>query len=152
MTGDSLDDSDRRLIDRLQDGLPIVDEPFAAVGAELGLDEAEVLTRLRALLDRGVLTRFGPLFDAERLGGGLTLAALGAPDDEFERLAGLVNRHPEVAHNYQRGHALNMWFVVATETRRRLEEVLREISTETGRTVYSMPKQTEYRLELRFKA
>jgi len=148
----TLDDADRRLIDRLQDGLPLVEEPFAAVGAELGLAEDEVLDRLRSLLAAGVLTRFGPLFDAEKLGGGLTLAALSAPEDGFDRMAEQVNHHPEVAHNYRRGHALNMWFVVATETPERLDAVLGEIAAETGCTVHSLPKLTEYRLELRFKA
>ena len=147
-----LDEADRRLIDRMQDGLPLVNRPFAAVGDELGLAEDEVLGRLRGLLERGVLTRFGPLFDAEKLGGGLTLAALSAPEDGFDAVAAQVNRHPEVAHNYRRAHALNMWFVVATETPERLDAVLREIAAETGREVYSLPKLAEYRLELRFKA
>ncbi|MEI6559212.1 MAG: Lrp/AsnC family transcriptional regulator [Rhodospirillaceae bacterium] len=150
--GAVLAEADRRLIDRLQDGLPIVDRPFAAVGAELGLAEAEVLDRLRALLERGVLSRFGPLFDAARLGGALTLAALHAPEAEFERLADLVNRHAEVAHNYRRDHELNMWFVVATGEPGRLEAVIAEIAAETGQAVLNLPKLAEYRLDLRFKA
>ena len=118
------DEVDRLLINRLQDGLPLVDRPFKTVGVELGLGEDEVLSRLRSLLERGILTRFGPLFDAERLGGGLTLAALHADEHEFEQVAELVNGYPEVAHNYRREHTLNMWFVVATERPERLDAVI----------------------------
>ncbi len=146
------DEVDRLLINRLQDGLPLVDRPFKTVGVELGLGEDEVLSRLRSLLERGILTRFGPLFDAERLGGGLTLAALHADEHEFEQVAELVNGYPEVAHNYRREHTLNMWFVVATERPERLDAVIHEIEAATGLKVYSLPKLAEYRLELRFKA
>ncbi|HRD86105.1 MAG TPA: Lrp/AsnC family transcriptional regulator, partial [Rubrivivax sp.] len=70
---------DRRLIARLHGGLPLVDQPFAAVGAELGLPEQQVIERLQRLLDDGVLTRFGPLFQIERAGGQFVLAAMAVP-------------------------------------------------------------------------
>ena len=37
---------DARLIDRLHGGFPLVDRPFAAVGAELGWSEECVIERL----------------------------------------------------------------------------------------------------------
>ena len=147
-----LTERDRALINRLQDGIPIAERPFAAVAAELGMGEEAVVERLRALLDGGVLTRFGPLFNAERMGGGLTLAALSAPPDDFERVAAAVNAFPEVAHNYARDHALNMWFVVATGTPERVPAVLDAIAAATGLAVHAFPKEAEYFLDLRFDA
>jgi DNA-binding Lrp family transcriptional regulator len=82
----------------------------------LGFDEAEVLRRLDSLLERRVLTRFGPMFQIERAGGAFVLAAMRVPEADFERVAGQVNAFPEVAHNYRREHELNMWFVLATAT------------------------------------
>ena len=111
-----LGDTDARLVDHLHGGFPLVDRPFAAVGATLGLSEDEVIERLRRLLAQGVLTRFGPLFQIERAGGRFVLAAIAVPEARFADVAALVNGWPEVAHNYRREHALNMWFVVATET------------------------------------
>ncbi len=141
--------TDARLIDRLHGGFPLVDRPFAAVGAELGLSEDEVLERLRVLLAGGLLTRFGPLFQIERAGGRFVLAALEVPEDRFEAVAAQVNAHPEVAHNYRREHAFNMWFVVAAETPARAAEVLAEIEAETGLPVAAFPKEREYRVELK---
>ncbi|HYG85253.1 MAG TPA: AsnC family transcriptional regulator [Azospirillum sp.] len=147
-----LDATDRALLNRLQDGIPLTDRPFAAVGAELGLSEDEVLVRVAAMKDAGVLSRFGPMFHAERMGGGLTLAAMAVPAADYERVTEQVNAFPEVAHNYAREHALNMWFVVATETPERVAEVCAAIEERTGLPVYPFPKLAEYYLNLRFKA
>ncbi|PWC40837.1 protein nirG [Azospirillum sp. TSO22-1] len=147
-----MDATDRALLNRLQDGIPLVDRPFAAVGEELGLSEDAVLARVAAMKGAGVLSRFGPMFHAERMGGGLTLAAMAVPAEDFDRVAGQVNAFPEVAHNYAREHALNMWFVVATETPERVAAVCAAIEERTGLPVYPFPKLAEYYLNLRFKA
>ena len=145
-----MDDIDRRLIDRLQDGFPLDDRPFQVVAAELGLDEDDVIHRVRRLRETGVLTRFGPLFHAERMGGALLLAAMKVPAEDFERVAMLVNELPEVAHNYARDHAFSMWFVLATETPNGIDAAIAEIERRTGLTVHPMPKLAEYFVGLRF--
>lgn len=143
-----LDSHDRRIINRLQNGLPLAERPFALVGAELGLEETDVLDRIARLREDGVLTRFGPMYNAERLGGGLTLAALAVPEADFERVTEQVNAFAEVAHNYRREHELNMWFVLATETPERVGEVIEEIEAVTGLTVFNMPKEQEFHVRL----
>ena len=71
-----LDELDRRIINALQGGFPISDEPYREVADSLGTTEAELLARLQRMLDTKVLTRFGPMFQIERLGGRFVLAAL----------------------------------------------------------------------------
>ncbi|MES0326853.1 MAG: Lrp/AsnC family transcriptional regulator, partial [Gammaproteobacteria bacterium] len=63
-----------------------------------------------------------------------------------------VNAFPEVAHNYQRDHEMNMWFVLATETQQELNNTLNAIEDTTGIPVYNMPKQKEFFVGLHFKA
>ena len=147
-----IDDVDKRLIDRLQAGIPITPSPFDAIAGELDLDEAEVIHRVQHLLDGKILSRFGPMYDAVRLGGGLTLAAMAVPEERFDEVTELVNAHAEVAHNYRRDHRLNMWFVLATERPEQIETVLRSIQAETGLAVLDLPKEEEYFLDLRLKA
>jgi DNA-binding Lrp family transcriptional regulator len=141
--------ADWRAFDRLQDGLPIDAEPFAAVAEDLQLSTGELLELIRGWLDDGILTRFGPLFDAEKLGGAVRLCAMTVPGDDFERIAGIVNAHPEVAHNYERLHTLNMWFVLASDTPGRLDEVTAEIEAETGLAVLGLPKLKEFFIGLK---
>jgi DNA-binding Lrp family transcriptional regulator len=147
-----MDELDRRLINALQSGFPICDRPYAEAAARLGLDEGDVIARLERLLEDGVLSRFGPMYDAERLGGGLTLAAMAVREDRFDTVAAIVNESPEVAHNYQRDHELNMWFVVATERPERIAQVLSEIAAATGVDVLDLPKTEEYFLKLKLSA
>jgi len=143
-----LDGVDRRLINRLQEGLPLVARPYAAVAEALGIAEGDLLYRLERLRESGMLSRFGPMYHAERLGGGLTLAALAVPEPDFERVVEAVNAFPEVAHNYRREHALNMWFVLATETPARIGEVIAAIEAATGLPVFNMPKEEEFHVRL----
>ncbi len=147
-----MDATDRLIINGLQGGFPITAQPFADVSATLGLDEADLLDRLCALIADGTLSRFGPLYNAEALGGGLTLAAMAVPAARFEEVADIVNGFVEVAHNYERDHELNMWFVVATERPERVGEVLDEIAAATGLNVFDLPKQEEFFLELTLEA
>jgi siroheme decarboxylase len=146
----ALDALDRSIINELQGGFPVCARPYAEVAARLGTDEGELIARLQRLLAEGVLSRFGPMYHAERLGGGLTLAAMQVPEGEFDRVAEQVNAFPEVAHNYAREHALNMWFVLATETPERIAQVIAEIERATGHPVYNMPKLQEFYIGLRF--
>src|SRR5262249_11545808 len=92
----------------------------------------------------GTLSRFGPLWNAEQIGGGVCLAAMAVPADRFEEIAGMVNAHPEIAHNYERDHALNMWFVISADDVRKIEHVMAEIERETGLAVHAMPKAREF--------
>jgi DNA-binding Lrp family transcriptional regulator len=147
-----LDATDRALINALQGGFPLCDEPYRAVGESLGLGEDEVLERLRGLLDRKVLTRFGPMYQVERIGGAFVLAAFKVPEAEYERIAERVNALPEVAHNYRREHVLNMWFVLATETREGIPAAIARIEAVTGLPVFAFPKEREYFVEMKLEA
>ena len=62
------DRKDLALISALQDGLPLVARPYAALGRVAGLGEGEVIERLRALIDGGVIRRFGVIVRHRELG------------------------------------------------------------------------------------
>jgi DNA-binding Lrp family transcriptional regulator len=146
-----MDTIDRLIVNELQIGVPICERPYAEVAARLGISEQVLIDRLQKLLDDGLLSRFGPMYHAERLGGALTLAALKVPAADFAWVTELVNAHPEVAHNYARDHELNMWFVLGTEAPQRIAEVIAMIEQETGLRVYNMPKLEEFYVGLHFE-
>lgn len=140
-----MNDLQRRFINQYQGGYPIVEHPYSTVAANLGTDETILISTIRGLLDEGILSRFGPLYDASSIGGGLTLAAMSVPEGEFDCVVDLINELPEVAHNYRREHTLNMWFVIATETPDLLQNAIAKIGRLTDLPVYNFPKlQTFY--------
>ena len=148
----NLDDIERAIINQWQGGFPVCEQPYLHMANSLGIEEGELLERLQQMQDQGLLTRFGPLYNIEQLGGTFCLAAMQVPDDEFSTVVRQVNAHPEVAHNYRRDHRFNMWFVLATETERDIEETAGLIVAETGYTVYLFPKLQEDFVELKLTA
>lgn len=148
----SLDDIDCAIVNALHGGFPICERPYRQVAQSLGLAEEELIRRLRRMLDEGVLTRFGPMYQVERIGGRFVLAALAVPEQDFERVAEQVNALPQIAHNYRREHRLNMWFVIATETPEGVDAAIAEIERRTGLRVYAFPKLKEFFVELRLAA
>lgn len=147
-----LDSIDRRIINALQGGFPLCDEPYREVAVSLGISEDELLARLDRMLEARVLTRFGPMFQVERIGGRFVLAAMKVPEADFERVAAAVNAFPEVAHNYRRDHAFNMWFVLATERPDGIEAAIAAIEAATGLPVFPFPKEREYFVEMKLRA
>ena len=144
-----MDAIDRAIIDNLQGGFPLCTSPYAQVAQKIGIEESTLLARLQHLLDTRVLTRFGPMFQVERMGGAFVLAALQVPEERFEEVNQAVNALPEVAHNYRREHALNMWFVLATRTPQDIAATIRKIEAATQLTVYAFPKEREYFVEMK---
>ncbi|MBD5539354.1 MAG: AsnC family protein, partial [Desulfovibrio sp.] len=50
--GETLDDTDRRILDIIQTGFPLAPRPYAVLGERLGLAEEEVFRRVRALREK----------------------------------------------------------------------------------------------------
>ena len=150
---DAIDTVDRAIIDGLQGGFPICERPYAQVASGLGITEEQLLGRLRRLLATRVLTRFGPLFQVERMGGAFVLAAMCVPEAGWQRSVEVVNSFPEVAHNYRRESdrncRFNMWFVLATETTDGIPAVIRRIEEASGLPVFSFPKLSESFVEMK---
>ncbi len=146
-----MDPIDRQIIDTLQGGFPLCSAPYAQVAQQLGLTEDDLLQRLQRLLDTKVLTRFGPMFQVERMGGAFVLAAIEVPEDRFEEVTTQVNAFAEVAHNYRREHRLNMWFVLATSTPEGIGATVKAIEEATGLPVFPFPKEKEYFVEMKLQ-
>lgn len=139
-----MDALDRKIINRLQTGFPLTEEPFLDVAEELDIEEKELIKRLSDLLEDKTLSRFGPMYDAQKLGGAFSLVAIRVPEDEYDKVTEIVNSYPEVAHNYKRDHELNMWYVLATDSPEKIDEVNAEIEKKSGLKVFNMPKLDEY--------
>jgi DNA-binding Lrp family transcriptional regulator len=139
----------RRLIDRYQRGLPLNPRPFAEMARACGGTERDVLETLGTLVADGTLSRVGAVIPPGVLGVS-TLAAMAVPEDDLEEVAALVGSYPEVNHNYEREHALNLWFVAAAVDRARLDGVLGEIRRRTGLAVVELPLERAYHIDLGF--
>ena len=138
----------REFINHFQGNLPLEERPFQEIADQLGSTEDNIIAIVNKLKQDKLISRFGPLYDAARIGGGLTLAAMTVPEERYQMVTETVNRYREVAHNYRREHELNMWFVLATEQPEDLHEVISSIEKATGLAVLNFPKQQEFYIGL----
>ena len=148
---------DRAVVNAFQGGFPVTQKPWGPAAAALtdrGIDVTadELQSAVASLDERGVLSRFGALVNAEEIGGTATLVGMATPEDrDFDAVAEEVNDHREVAHNYEREHPeLDMWFVLSVADEDRVPDVLDEIERETGGETYNMPKQEEFHVGAKF--
>ncbi len=144
-----LDDVDAAIVDGFQSGFPIEPRPFRAVGETLGIREDEALSRVEALVERGIVRRFGAVLNPPVIGSS-TLAAVRVPETRFEEVANVINGYRQVNHNYRRDHEWNMWFVVTAGSREIRDRILDEIEERTGCTVLDLPMLTDFYIDLEF--
>lgn len=137
------------LLNDWQRDFPLVPQPFARLGEKVGAGETAVLDALRRLHGRGAISRVGAVVAPRRIGAS-TLAAVAAPADRVEEIAGRISACEEVNHNYRREHRYNLWFVVTTPDPSRLAAVLARIERDTGCPVLSLPLEREYHIDLGF--
>jgi DNA-binding Lrp family transcriptional regulator len=122
-----LDEIDKTIISELQGGFPVSERPFADTAKAIGIHEEALIERLKALLANGVLTRFGPMFNAERIGGAFCLCAMSVDAESLANVIPQINARPEVAHNYERQHMFNIWFVLATEKPEQIDTAIEKL-------------------------
>lgn len=146
----ALSETEKRLLDEYQRGLPLEPRPFARVAEVLGLTEEQVIDCLLRLQQAGVVSRVGPVFRPNRIGVS-TLAALAVPPESLEAVADVVSAFAEVNHNYEREHHYNLWFVATAPDAERLAQVLSAIAAATGLEPLDLPMLEDYFIDLGFR-
>lgn len=146
-----LDDLDRAILNEIQSHFPLVARPFAEMGKKVGASEEEVLARVQAMHDAGIIRRIGANFTSRKLGYTSTLCAARVPPEKLEHFASVVNRYPGVTHNYLRKHRYNVWFTLIAESAGRLAEILDEIRKTSGvEEILSLPAKEIFKIKVDF--
>jgi len=122
-----------KILNALQDGIPVCERPFRELGLSLGISERELISAVEKLVGSGFIRRIGPIFDAARLGYKSALAALYAPPERVDEVAASICAFTEVTHNYLRDdEKFNVWFTVTAPDEERINSVITGISAQTG--------------------
>ena len=138
-----------RLLNEWQRGFPLSNRPFALIGQALNATENEVIDACANLAERGAISRIGGVW-APGVGGAALLCAMAVPPERLDAVAALVSAHPGVNHNYEREHALNLWFVTTGNDRDEVESALAAIESEANLCVLRMRMVRAYRIDLGF--
>jgi DNA-binding Lrp family transcriptional regulator len=133
-----MDAVDRRLVEATQGGLPLVPEPYRAVGEAIGLEGDEVERRLRRLLSDGVVRRIGLVPNHYALGYRANgMAVWDVADDQVGELGRRVGALEFVTHCYRRPRRLPQWpynlfSMVHGKSRQEVEEKVARIARLLG--------------------
>lgn len=149
----TLDDTDRRLLNLVQEEFPLASEPFAALGLRLGIDAIEAMDRIESLKADGIVGYIGPVFDPRALGYQTTLVAMRVAEHRLEEAARIIGQHPGIGHGYLREHRLNLWFTLALPLlSNRDSEVQRLASVISAEAVFDLPALKLFKLRAYFDA
>ena len=147
-----MDDTDKKLLNLIQEDFPITAAPFAEVADRLGIGELEVRERVGRLKEEGIIRRIGAVFDLRKLGFTSTLCAARVPEDKVRPFVSVVNACPGVTHNYRREHDYNIWFTLIVPGEEELAATLAEIKQKTGiDDILSLRAVRTFKINARFE-
>ena len=145
-----LTDLHKRLLNDFQRDFPLSPRPYQDIADALGVSEDDVLSALTELNERNYISRIGPIIPPNQIGVS-TLVAMAVPEQQLQAVADKISAYPEVNHNYEREHRLNLWFVAIAADAGHLLAVLDAIERDTGYKTLSMPLVDDFFIDLGFK-
>jgi DNA-binding Lrp family transcriptional regulator len=148
------DTTDLHILNALQDDIPLVRRPFAAIAQRLGIPEKVLLERLKRLQEEGIVRGISPILESRHMGlAAATLIALHVPEARVHEIAAIINSYPEVSHNFRRDHYYALWFTLSGKNEEAIQSVLAEILRRTGipgTEVLNLPTVKKLKVDVRF--
>lgn len=127
-----MENLEQKILEIIQDGFPLEERPYAALGRLLGVSEEEAFGCVERLRESGVIRRLGGVYDSRRLGYISRLCAGVVNEGMLESFAAAADKIPSITHNYVRSHAYNVWFTVIARSEAEIQETVRVLEAETG--------------------
>lgn len=136
-----IDQEERRLLLIVQEGIPLVPQPYREIARRLGSSEERVLSLLRSLLERGVIKRLAAVPNHYALGVTANgMAVWDVPDDKISEVGRRLGQRPEVTHCYRRprrpGWPYNLFAMVHGMSRQEVLAKIQRLSRELGLDAY----------------
>lgn len=109
-TAPAVTPADRRLLQAIENGLPISPRPFAEIGRRTGAPEKAVIARLRRLAETGVIKRLGLIVRHHELGyTANAMVVWDIPDTAIDRIGEMFANVPCVTLCYRRDRRPPDW-------------------------------------------
>jgi len=145
-----LTDLHKHLLNDFQRDFPLSPTPYRDIADMLGVTETAVLAALAELTGQQFISRIGAVIPPNQIGASM-LVAMAVPESELQTIADQISAFPEVNHNYEREHRVNLWFVAVAATAQQLQNVIERIEQQTGYTALQLPLIDDFFIDLGFK-
>lgn len=148
----SLSEIDRKILNSIQEDIPLVPEPFKVLSSELGIDENEFIEHIKKLKEDGIIRTYSAGVNYRNIGYKGSLIAARVTDEELEELADKLVKMEEVTHCYLREGEFNLYFVLICKDQERMDEILEDISNGIGKeNILNLVTKKQFKLRNRFK-
>ncbi|MBI5586933.1 MAG: Lrp/AsnC family transcriptional regulator [Deltaproteobacteria bacterium] len=147
-----MDSIDKAILNRIQGDFPVSEDPYGEIGRAVGITGPDAHARVLSLIERKIVRKVGPFFDAKMMGYKSTLCAVDVPADKLKETASVINGFVEVTHNYLREGRPNVWFTVIAESDDAIRNILSEISSRAGvGPIRNLPAEKMYKVKVDLK-
>ena len=145
-----MEEENRKLLNILQNGLPLCERPFEHLAKQIGVSEKDIIARVQIMKDDGVLRRIGGVFDSRALGFTSTLCTASVPSNKIEAAVKVINRYTGVTHNYLRNNKYNIWFTIIAPDKDSINLIISEIQQSIAVQVHSLPTTRKFKVDAKF--
>lgn len=146
----AMDSIDKKILNLLQEELPLVEKPFEEIGEKIGLTGKEVMERVDRLKQDGYIRKIGPVFDPKKMGYSSLLCAAAVPPERIEEVAAAVSAQPGVTHNYERDGELNLWFTVTMKEKKYIDSFISGLEGTYSIKIYRFPEKHTFKIKTHF--
>jgi|GEM_PF-352091 DNA-binding Lrp family transcriptional regulator/uncharacterized membrane protein len=147
----SMNRSEKKLLNIIQNEIPVEQRPFKVIGEQINLSEKQVLQTIERLIDKGIIRRIGPIINPRAIGYVSTLVAMKVEPEDLDSVAESIGLFPEVTHNYARDGGYNLWFTITAKDEKRVQEILKKIEDVTGYKPYNLPAKRVFKIGVKFE-
>ena len=141
---------DKQLLNNFQQDFPLSAKPYEEIAHSLGVTEEEVLFAFEQLNQQQFISRIGLVIPPNHIGVS-SLVAMNIPSEQLQWVAKIINKYPEVNHNYERENRFNLWFVLMAKDESHLQATIENIEIKTGFKAMKLPMLVDYYINLGFE-
>ena len=139
----------KKVLTRLQQGIPLISRPFALMADELRSSEEDLIVIVLKLIDEGKIREISAVFQSDCLGYRSILCAAKVEDKKLDETAEFINLHPGVTHNYRRDNEYNLWFTLTVTDKTSIDKTLSVFSKREGVVeLLDFPKEKTYKIRV----
>jgi len=143
MRGEKLSEIEKKVLEALIEGIPLVERPYEEIGKRLGLSEEEVISAIKGLLEKGIIRRLGATLRHNLAGyEGNAMVAWKVEEDRVEEVGRWFAEMPFVSHCYVRktydDFPYNLYTMCHAKTKEELERLIREAAQRLNLSEYQV--------------
>ena len=143
---------ERKILNCIQEDIPLIPEPFELLSKRLGLREGEFLNRIKGLRERGIIRNYAAGINHKRLGFTSSLIALRIPSNELDPIVKEIVSYKEVTHCFLRDGEYNLWIVFICLRKKLLREFLNKLIKKIGKkNILNIPTKRQFKLKTKLK-